>query len=313
MIVGSGRCGTTLMRSMLNAHPEVAVPPELPWYRFGQRWGRAWHTRAGFDPTIPALVLETRTPWLDRSGLSVTEIQDHMDTVRPTNWPDYVRALLALYARRQGKARYGDKTPNSVRTLPGLAEMFPEARFLHLIRDARDVARSYLDASFGPSSAVDAALAWRRDVGGGRAAGRILGPARYREITYEALVDRPEEVLRDVCAFFDLQFHPAMLEYHRAPPLIDRREHANLTLPPTPGLGRQRTPLTGLDNARVEVLCGRLLTDCGYPIGSRPPAPVRLSTHARAWALRLRLRWRELRRLARIRWRIHRLRAGTSS
>src|SRR4051812_8879868 len=115
-VVGCSRSGTTLVRAMLDAHPLVAVPPEshfalAPDVRglrralSRERWFALWEIEAP-----------------DLRGLDVA---------------DAVRALFAAYAERQGKPRYADKTPHYVSHLPLFAERFPEARFVHVIRDGR--------------------------------------------------------------------------------------------------------------------------------------------------------------------------------
>src|SRR5205823_5272444 len=103
-------------------------------------------------------------------------------------------------------------------------ELFPSTRFVHLVRDGRDVALSALDwVGHGPSvryalwedePVAVCALWWGRRVSAGRAAGPTLGPGRYREVQYEALVQRPEGAIRDLARFLALPFDPHMLRFH---------------------------------------------------------------------------------------------------
>src|SRR5439155_5974632 len=130
------------------------------------------------------------------------------------DWPHAMRRIYALYARSQGKTRYGDKTPWFVLYLPLLSRMFPEARFLHLIRDGRDVALAIRDVDWGPSDPPLIADFWARRVRAGRKAGGRLEPGRYDELRYEDLLADPEGRTRDLCAFFDVEFLPEMLEFH---------------------------------------------------------------------------------------------------
>ena len=112
--------------------------------------------------------------------------------------------LYARYAHERGKPRYGDKTPANVLYVELLAAAFPQARFLHIVRDGRDVVPSLMEMHFGPDRFGAAALFWRDRVTRGRAGGRRVGADRYREIRYEDLVAEPEPVLRDICGFFEL-------------------------------------------------------------------------------------------------------------
>src|SRR5205807_2863750 len=97
----------------------------------------------------------------------------------PSTYSDAIRCIFALYARQQGKTRYGDKTPSYVRCLRQLADLFPESRFIHIVRDGRDVALSILELDFGAATIDEAELEWAHLVRRGRRAGRRLGPDRY--------------------------------------------------------------------------------------------------------------------------------------
>ena len=93
---------------------------------------------------------------------------------------------------------------------------------MHIVRDGRDVVPSILGMSFGPDRFAEAVLFWQRRVEQGLAGGAALGPERYREIRYEALVADPEAVLRDLCPFLGLEYSAEMLRYHeRADDLLD--------------------------------------------------------------------------------------------
>ena len=185
--------------------------------------------------------------------------------------------IYAAYAARRGKSRTGDKTPSYVMHLDLLGGLFPEARFVHVIRDGRDSTLSYLDASFGPTTVAEGALYWRRFVARGRQTGRALGPARYLEIRYERLVAEPEAELRAVCSFLDLPFDDAMLRYpERAAELVGKVHH-NLARAPTAGMRDWKREMAPADVAVFEALAGDLLGELGYERAyRRVPAGARL-------------------------------------
>jgi hypothetical protein len=247
-VVGCSRSGTTLVRAMLDAHPLLAVPPEShfaiePRLRLRRdRWFRLW----GIDAP-------------DVRGLDVA---------------DAVRAVFAAYAAAQGKPRYADKTPHYVSHLPLLAQRFPEARFVHVVRDGRDVALSLLEVPWGPDTIEGAALHWRRRVLEGRAA--ALPPDRYRELRYEALVADPERELRALAPWLDLDYDPAMLAYPERALVVPYPEHhARLAAPPTAGLRDHRRDLSAEDRARFEAVAGDALRELGYsPTDARASSSV---------------------------------------
>src|SRR5262249_21784407 len=133
---------------------------------------------------------------------------------------DGIDAIYLAYAERHGKQRWGDKTPMYMQELPLLAELFPHARFVHIVRDGRDASTSFLNMPAGvvpemwvhPRSAAGFACEWRTQVRAARRLGRRVGH-RYTEVRYEQLATDPEGVLAHVCEFAGIAFEPAMLEY----------------------------------------------------------------------------------------------------
>ncbi len=289
-LVGCGRSGTTLLRAMLVAHPQMAIPHEsyfvVPFCRNRRRYER----RGGFDIHRFATDLFLHR-WFIRWGLSDQEIERALADESPQTVADGVRAVFAAYARHREKTRYGDKTPSYVLNLPLLARLFPEGRFIHLIRDGRDVALSLLDVQFGPNGVEDAALFWKRHVARGRRAGRSMEGDRYLEIRYEDLVADPARCLRALCSFIDLRFDDSMLRYyHGAEDVVkDFRypeEQRHLLQPPTKGLRDWRTQMQERDVVRFEAIAGDLLEDLGYERGvARGHAPSVLAARAREMAL----------------------------
>jgi len=159
--------------------------------------------------------------------------------------------------------RYADKTPHYVSHLSLLAARFPEARFVHVVRDGRDVALSLLEVPWGPDTIKEAALHWRRRVLEGRAAG--LPGNRYREVRYEALVADPERELRALTAWLELDYDASMLAYpDRALTVPHPEHHRRLGLAPTPGLRDWRRDIDSDDAARFEAVAGDALAELGY-------------------------------------------------
>ncbi len=124
-----------------------------------------------------------------------------------------MRAFYGLYAEQHGKSRWGDKSPSYVRRMRRVHAVLPEARFVHLIRDGRDVALSQLEVHHGADEVTEAAGEWVAGIEKARRASRRVGG--YLELRYEDLVSDAEPLLRRVCELTDLDFDPAMLDYHR--------------------------------------------------------------------------------------------------
>ena len=267
-IVGFGRSGTTLLRVMIDSHPEIAIGDETHFILPLARRRREFERPEGF--AVEHFVAEvSRRPGFKSLGVRAGDLRACLDRHPVPSLPDAIRALFRLSARTRGKPRYGDKTPIHVRSIPALGRMFPEARFVHVVRDGRDAALSYLSVPWGPCSVEEAAYSWRRAVLAGRRGGRDQGPERYREVRYEALVSDPAATLRGLTDFLELTFDPAMLRYHeRATEIVTAMGHpetrAGLYLPPTPGLRDWRTQMTTQDARVFDAIAGRALTAFGY-------------------------------------------------
>lgn len=268
-VVGCPRSGTTLLQAMLHAHPELAVPPESHFIlRLARGFGDGWHGSAKVGRFADLLFAGRRFAYWRMPRERVVALLEHE---QPVDVAAAIRLLYASWSERAGKRRYADKTPRYVTHIESLAALFDEARFIHLIRDGRDVALS-LAESFdrGPQTAAQAALYWAARVGAGRSQGLALGPDRYLEIRYEALVSNPDETLRTVCEFIDLPFHVAMLEpRQRAAEIVtgypDPGVHENLGQSLAMRRDwRRAMPQRELRN--FELFAAGLLAELSYPV-----------------------------------------------
>ncbi|MGH2722672.1 MAG: sulfotransferase family protein [Actinomycetota bacterium] len=269
-IVGRGRSGSTLLQAMLDAHPDMAIPPETHLVAVLGRRRSTYERRSGFD--LDRFLKDVTEHWgFPALGISPEELAEAVRGAGST--ADALRAAFSTYARRWGKGRFGDKTPINVLHMPLIAGLFPEARFVHIIRDGRDVALSYRDRR--GVGLVEAAYRWRRDVRVGRRDGARLGPGRYREVRYEALVRDPEGVVRDLCPFLELSFDPRMLRpqevAERVIPSSMRAWHPHLAQPPTEGLRSWQRQMPDGEVALFEAIAGDLLDELGYARGHPSP------------------------------------------
>jgi hypothetical protein len=207
-----------------------------------------------------------------------------------------VAAVYETYAAARGKARWGDKTPMYMAELPLLERLFPDAQYVHLVRDGRDAATSFLQMPEGtytrtwahPETAAAFACLWRTEVEAARALGGRVGPKRYHETRYEDLVADPERVVRTICGFADLPFEPAMLEYPGSVDVSRKPHQQRLLTPPTAGVRDWREEMSADDARSFEAIAGDLLAGLGYELLEAGGAPAR--GRARLALLRYRTR-----------------------
>ncbi len=147
-------------------------------------------------------------------GLRAELLAREANALRPFSLAEGTRLVYRLYAQQRGKSRWGDKTPAYCRYMPGIESVLPEAHFIHIIRDGRDVALSLRRQWFAPAlDMAGLARHWADEVTATRSDGARSG--HYLEIRYEDLLLETRGTLQRVCEFVRLPFHPAMEDYHR--------------------------------------------------------------------------------------------------
>ncbi len=278
-IVGVNRSGTTLLRMMLDAHPELAIPPET---HFVPDLIELAHT-PGVSPDALTELVTAHRRWGD-FGLGAEQLRERFATLDELRPRLVVSAFFELYAEGQGKSRWGDKTPNYIKQIYAIQKVLPEARFIHVIRDGHDVALSIEERNPGESSMQRLAERWVRRIEWARRQRDQVD--HYLEVRYEQLVLDPESVLRDVCGTIEIGYEPAMLEYYRRAPArlrelardlpaeggrpgraADERlaGHAMTASPPDRSrIGRWHHEMAEQDCADFEAVAGALLRELGY-------------------------------------------------
>ena len=178
--------------------------------------------------------------------------------------------------RHEGKQRWGDKTPQYVTEIPILAEIFPDCKIIHIYRDGRDVALSWLQRWHGPANVYGAAVLWKEWVRAGRRAGSTLSPGTYHEVAYEALLANPEQILRRLCDFLEEAFHPDMLRpssigLKTSKPLIGEWTPGNVSKVElvVSNTHKWRDRMPPADRALFESIAGDLLAELGYEVEGR--------------------------------------------
>ena len=282
VIVGCPRSGTSLLAVMLDAHSQLAMPPETAFLPnvIGLA-GDPATLRERFFEIVTADKM-TVSNWSD-FGLDKNEFRRRLQAIQAFTIAAGTRAFYALYSDSQRKPRGGDKTPGYVFTMPHIQVLLPEAHFIHVIRDPRDTAMSWRKTWFAPSQDYHLlGRYWRENVEVGRRAAPSL--RRYREVRFEDLVLKPEAELKSLCAYLALPYEPAMLDSgargeeriarlqgraHADGRIIDRdartRIHVNLARPPmAERVAAWRREMSDAERREVERGAQPLMRELGY-------------------------------------------------
>ena len=265
IVLGVGRSGTTLLRVMLDRNSELAIPYES---FFVAALGHRHRRHPNLDDFLDDL---GRFYQLYEWGIAPEVVRPRLREGMTTG--EAIGAIFEVYAEREGKPRWGDKTPLYMQQLPLLERLFPDALWVHLVRDGRDAALSFLDLPEGfsgrtwaqPRTVAQFAARWRTEILAARRLGSHVGD-RYLELRYEDLVAEPERELRRVCEHASLPWEPAMLEYAGTSDVAQMPEHRNLAQPPTPGLRDWRNQMEREDALTFEDVAADVLRSSDYEL-----------------------------------------------
>ncbi|MFW6058712.1 MAG: sulfotransferase family protein [Phycisphaeraceae bacterium] len=245
-LVGAERSGTTLLRLMLGHHPSLAWVNEF-------EYAVDMVTADGRFPDLAQY-----TAWLGRHRI----FRASGCTIDPSlDYPALMRDFLEQRRKRAGKAQVH---ATCHRHFDRLLHIWPAARFIHLVRDGRDVAHSVIRMGWA-GNVYTAAWRW---IEAERLWTRLRGrlpEERYIELHYETLLAQPERELRRLCAFIGVAYDPAMLRYDRD----------STYEKPDPALAQQwRRKLSSYEVRLAEARIGDMLMERGYGLSGLPPLTV---------------------------------------
>ncbi len=274
-IIGAPRSGTTLLQYMLRSHPRISLPTGeshfmVPLQKEAEAFGdlqninnirrvlnEMYRRNAGFLDT-------------DLHGLKfdVDALAQQLHARRVATVPEVIRAMMEFNAEGEGKKRWGDKTPYYSLHVPIIMEMFPDAQFLHIIRDGRDCALSMLERGkdLDIHNIYQAARIWKRYVDAGQAAGGVLERFQYYEFRYEDLLHTPRDVVSGICEFLGESFDESIINFRKASgsgktPLLKKPIQAGNS-------GKWKSRMSRRQRKVFESVAGDTLATNGYPVTS---------------------------------------------
>jgi hypothetical protein len=267
-IVGCSRSGSTLLRLMLASHSRIAIPSET-WYLIALLEEFPCDRPLQVNEIAAALSLMTsHYTWPDM-GLDATEFRQLTAGLRAVRLRNLVELVYRWHMEAEGKSRWGDKTPAYIEIVPALAAMFDDAKFIHLIRDGRDVVKSFQRQDWHGPWMHGYAREWLRAVELDIELGKTPLNGRILRVRYEDLVLHPEATLRRICAFIDEGFEEQMLLWRgkvaTAIPGREKRIHSSLGRDMSPSdVGRWKREMSSREVFVAEALMGAQLSHFGY-------------------------------------------------
>jgi hypothetical protein len=269
-LFGMERSGTTLLSMMIGAHPLVAVPLATTgmWVDFAKRLESGFNGLATQDDVVrlvdAILEHERIRLWdaeVDRDAL--------LENLPLRNYGETVARFHAGYAHAKGKPCWANVDIATLDSMDQVNAWLQNARFLHIIRDGRDVALSHQTMPYGAGNVAECARAWVSRTTINTKMGRILGPARYMTIRFEDLVLDTRATLERICTFMGIPYDERMLRYDE---MVEEKIPANrrwlwpaIARPPQQSkVGQWRQRMTRSQRIVFEGIANQALKDWGY-------------------------------------------------
>jgi len=272
-IVGAPRSGTTLFQYMLRSHPNISLPTGeshffIPLFRNEKNFGDL--SKIDNVRTVLEAMYKQSADFLDTDihgiQFDIDSLTEEFHAEGRITMESIFSGLFEKNAIGEGKTRWGDKTPYYVLHMKRLLEKFPDAQFIHLIRDGRDVAMSLLSRKhdFGVYNYFFAAKYWEIYVELGRECGNALGDKVYYEVRYEDLLNTPEATMKGVCNFLDEPYSNSLVNFKKSgeagkTPLLQKPVQKD-------NQEKWRKSMSDSQIRIFEGAVGTTLKQCGYPL-----------------------------------------------
>jgi hypothetical protein len=266
-IVGMNGSGTTMLVDSLGNHPDLYVFPQeslvLPYFisrisSFGDL------SKSSGRRKLADALGKSWAFWFVNNRKKVI-LKD--SELNQPGFSGVVDSMFKHFAASQGKLRWGEKSPMYLQHIGILATYFPNAKFIHIYRDGRDVAQSiHRRYMKDPRWTI---YRWKKILKMGRDQGQKIGSSRYMEVRYETLTADPKNQLHQVCKFLDLQYHPFLFKasYRH----IDRDQKIENIVPNS---NKWRKYFNENQILKLELIAGDYLKEMGYSISTVPASIV---------------------------------------
>jgi Sulfotransferase family len=272
-IIGAQRSGTTLLRLLLNNHSDVAIPNEgtflMPLLRRQEllRSGSLSYSRK--DEIVQYLLNNSQFAKWGIEQNTVEEILHKELTMK-----DMISFLYGSFASKYGKCICGDKSPTFIRKLGVLSKAYPNAKFIHIVRDGRDTFLSLKKMKApGTSSVSLSAVEWKSKLLLIHNFAKDL-KGRFIEIKYEDLVQGPHDELSKICSFLGISFQKRMFDFWKQSEGFIAKHHSDLIFKPIDpsNIFRWKNELSMLEAKQYAYFSKKALKRYSYEIPSDPLA-----------------------------------------
>lgn len=281
-ILSNPRSGSSLLRVICDSHPEITVPPECGftewWHEKYKDWKSIDNQTRRLNSFCGDLASSRK---FETWNFDFSYFKNLVKAYKPENYADLVALVHVAFGLEKGKKikAWGDKNNYFINKTDLLNQLFPEAKFIFIVRDGRDVATSYISlknlktespyAPKLPSEINEIALEWNRNNSKVTSFLSGLKESNILILRYEDLVNRLEENCKMICKFLNVPFNPQMLEYYKIglePMQTLDWKKKTLRSPDKLAIGKYKKLLTSEEIDLFNSIAGKTLKEFGYEV-----------------------------------------------
>lgn len=280
-VIGNPRSGTTLLRLLIASHKNICIPPECGFALWLEKTRSGWSKHDLESPTEIQGFLDDLIACrkFDTWNLPRENVLAQIQERQPESFSALIEAVYRAYLvqNKPEASRWGDKNNFHVQHVADLNNLFPDSKFIHIVRDVRDVACSYrelksLDSASPyrpnlPFEIEEICNEWKTNVQAVLAAFSNLAMQQTMAVRYEDIVLDPSGTSESICSFLDEEYDAEMLNFHlhdlEPKQTMDWKTKTRSPVSPV-SLERFRRDLPAAETATATLMCHDLLSQFGY-------------------------------------------------
>lgn len=268
-----------MLAVMFDRHSRIAVPPETRFFfeYVPQMWpdGKPGSREEMVDRALAHEATGTL-------GLEREELLEQFSWYE-RNFPNLLRAIIEVYARKQGKVRQGEKSPNHIISVPLILKSFPTAKVICIYRDGRDAVLSMMRTPWmklNPRRFYLFCEHWLESIEYMRRWEKMFPPSQFTRVRYCDLLYEPERELRRLCQFVGEDFEYGQLDPQtKSEVVLDNEYDRNLKEKANKSVDTSRAEAWRTDATQEQIwalnsILGPTLRSLGFPDTSMKGCPL---------------------------------------
>ena len=285
-IIGVPRSGTTLLSILLNNHSEVFIDALSVGRRMVLCYEKYLHYFA-LEPGADPIKLLEKIFEKDNRG-DIRSVVDYKNIDQYESVQDLFYKSVAAQAKAAGKKHWGDKTPLLINHMPEILQLFPDAKFIHMVRDARPNALSLMKRQY--TDLRLSAQQWKEENAHALVHQHVIGEDQFKVVRYEDLLQDTESVLQAVCDYLQISFEPSMIDPEKDASTLDPNSYVKPKIDASK-VESWKKEMSAKQIKQVEEISGDLMDRFGYKLESGvAPAKAKSLSYSR----RIRLHQKDL-------------------